>query len=325
VDTWPANPAGGFPSAPDLLVAARTVQYGALAAAVGGAVFVLAVWAPATARAAPDAASRAAALHFWRRLRTAIAVATGLGLASAALGFSAFAANAAGTGAAAALDRDILEAAAGTRAGAGWVTALGAWLLVAVAVAAARRPGLLVLTLPGLGLAIAGPAMTGHPGLQDTTMVVNLVHVATASAWVGGLVALLAACRAGTWRSTADPGGGLLSVAAARFSTLALCCAGAVLVTGITQTLVLLPAVGDLVDTTYGRLVLVKTACLTGLLAAGAWHRTRALPALHARASAGAGVLQTGAPLRRALRAEVVLAVVVLSVTGFVAGLNPAG
>jgi putative copper export protein len=266
-----------------------------------------------------------AAATFARRLRVAIMVAAGLGAASAAVAFAAYAANAAGTGGALTHDRQILVEAAGTRAGTGWVISLVAWAPVAAAAAVAARPVLLVLTAPGLAIASAGPALTGHAGEQGAAMVANVVHVLTASAWVGGLVALLALCRPRAWRADGDPSARLLAVAAGRFSTLALVCAIAIVATGIAQAVLILPAPADLVDSAYGRLVCLKAACLAGIVAAGARHRRHNLPALRTRADTGSGAIVTGAPLRAALRAEIALVAIVFSATGFMAGLSPAG
>ena len=156
-----------------------------------------------------------------------------------------------------------------------WTWTAGLALLLVVACRVVLRwvwtpalLGLALLTLVPLGL-------TGHSsagGAHDLATNSLLLHLGAASLWAGGVAALLVhAARRGTH---AD-------VAARRFSALALACFVVMAVSGTVNAGVRLDA-GDLLGTTYGRLVLAKAAALVVLGVLGYRHRRRALPALAA-------------------------------------------
>ena len=109
-----------------------------------------------------------------------------------------------------------------------------------------------------------------------------------------------------------------------RFSTLALVAVAALLAGGIVQSLLELSAVRDLVETAYGRAILVKSALVAVLIGCGALNRRRTIPAVSAAAAAGAAPGPSGIALRRILRAELALGVAALAVTGALAGYSPA-
>jgi copper transport protein len=93
--------------------------------------------------------------------------------------------------------------------------------------------------------------------------------------------------------------------------------------TGALQAIVWVHTPAHLLDTAYGRAVLIKVVLLTGLVLLGALNRTRTVPRLQAAAERGNTPGRTGLTLRRALRAEVALIVVVLGVTGALSGYPP--
>lgn len=133
--------------------------------------------------------------------------------------------------------------------------------------------------LLGVGLFALMPLpVTGHASsgeLGELMMVSLELHVLSAAVWVGGLGALtvlLAGSRT------------LLAAALPRFSRLATVCVLVTAVTGLfngvaelarTPTVDLWPA---LFTTAYGRLALLKVACLGGIAALGAHARWRLLP-----------------------------------------------
>ena len=125
-----------------------------------------------------------------------------------------------------------------------------------------------------------------------------------AGAWLGGLTLLLICF----WpRRQQDLVHGAAD-ATARFSRLALPAIVVLITAGSAQAWFYLGSIGAFFDSTYGWALLAKIALL-GLivwLAAGNRRRTACL--------AGGDVDATG-PLRRAMRAEVVLAVLVLAAT----------
>lgn len=129
------------------------------------------------------------------------------------------------------------------------------------------------LVLLGVALAALVPtALTGHAAAADLHVAVSVTtaaHVAGAALWVGGLVGLALVGR--------HPG---LVPAVGRFSGLALVAALAVTASGVLSAWWRLGTDGPAWTSTYGALVVAKTVALAGLLALGALHRRRTIPAL---------------------------------------------
>jgi copper transport protein len=174
---------------------------------------------------------------------------------------------------------------------------------------------------------------------------VATVHVAAMGVWVGGLVALLA----GALRpaAAADLGPALL-----RWSRLAAGCIGALVVTGVLQSVREVGSLSGLVDTRYGWVLLAKLAVVAVVLVAalvsrdwvqqrlGTRHRPSRRVVAQAFDSDGeagadadptAGALpepSAGQPgigvLRRSVLVEVVGAVVVLAVSAVLVSQLPA-
>ena len=307
---------------------------------------LLLVWVPAlVALAAPGGAWTAASEAFAARWRLLLIGAGALGLASAlaraaAAGRDRRAAPRCGT----ALGE--IGAVLDTRFGIVWGLGAVAWVAV-LALAVAQRatapaarpatvgaagvavprtgPWLAALALP-LGWLVCLPALGGHASVQDPVAVLlpaNVLHVLAASAWIGGIATLVVALPAATRRLEPPDRTRLLSGAVGRFSTLALVSVAALLTGGILQSLLELGAVDDLVDTAYGRAIVVKSVLVLGLLGLGARNRRRTLPALAREARAGEPPGRPGVALRRALRAEVALGVAALAATGALAGYSP--
>lgn len=334
------------------LKAVRGVAYLATAVLVGGLVFLVLAWGPA-ARAV---GVPAAAVHaFARRARWllggaalagALATAAGLGLQAAVASASTFWS---------ALDADTLRELMQTNFGQAWGARLLAFAAVGAVVpflrpagAAPARDavlapaavhtgppppspgavGALSWTVAALGGAVlvVTPALSGHARATAPVALnvgVDALHVAAMAAWVGGLVFLLAAVPAAT-RALAPPARTrLLAAILQRFSPLALASVALLVATGAYGTVVYLDAPAELVDSTWGRLVLAKIVLLGLLIGLGALHRRRTMPRLRRLAADGEPPGGDGRTLRSALRAEVALAVVVLGVTGVLVGISP--
>ena len=193
-----------------------------------------------------------------------------------------------------------------------FVTDLAAGRAAVIVVVAAGVVALLARRCTGAGaaglllaVAVSGlvvPAvLTGHSATAaDHALAVTdlSVHVVAATAWVGGLLALLVHGRA------ADD----LAPAAARFSTLALACFVATGLSGLLAAwLVLGGDPGPVLGSGYGWLLLGKTAALVVLGVLGRRHRRHTLPRLRAG--------EPGAFRRfAAVEAAVMLATVALAV-----------
>jgi copper transport protein len=177
----------------------------------------------------------------------------------------------------------------------------------------------------GCALALT-PALGGHARTQSPTALLvpaDVVHVVGMSAWLGGLAFLLFAVPAATRALEPADRTRLLAAALARFSPLALGAVAALAVTGVIQALIEVRTLDALTGTAFGRAVLVKAVLLAVLIGLGAVNRQRVVPALRRLAAGGAAPGDAGRLLRRTLRAEVALIVVVLAVTGALTGYAP--
>ena len=187
---------------------------------------------------------------------------------------------------------------------------------------AVASPGWLLPAVPALLALALLPGLGGHAGVQEPVAVLlpaNFLHVLAAGAWIGGIATLVLALPAATRRLEPDERTRLLRAVLGRFSTLALIAVAALLAGGILQSLLELRSVEDLVETAYGRAVLVKIGLVCVLLALGWLNRRRILPALDRPGPPG----RPGVLLRRSLRAEVALGAAALAATGALAGYTP--
>ena len=161
-----------------------------------------------------------------------------------------------------------------TSAGRGLLVTLAVALVIAVCARFTSRVNtagwLLVIGLVGL----APLALGGHAaGAADHDLAVGAVglHVLGVTLWCGGLFALM------TFPRNAGP---VLVTASLRYSRMALCCYVAVAVSGVGSALLRVTSWHEVVSSGYGRLLVVKSACLLVLGGLGALHRSRTLPAL---------------------------------------------
>jgi len=139
-----------------------------------------------------------------------------------------------------------------------------------LALGALKVPGL----LPAAALAAIAllplPSLSGHaldPGQPFYAPVADVLHVAAAAIWLGGLIALAAVLR--------FVPGGASRRAGERFSTIALAAVLVVAATGFVRALTELSSVDQLWTTTYGRALLAKGALLAVLVVLGYANRRR--------------------------------------------------
>jgi copper resistance protein D len=126
-----------------------------------------------------------------------------------------------------------------------------------------------------LPLPVTGHAANTGTNLHDLSMISMELHVLAAFAWAGGLTAVIALLARNR---------GLLADVLPRFSRLATIALAVVAATGAFNgwfELYLTPGIHwyiGLVTTGYGRMVLVKAACLVAIAAIGSTIRYRLLP-----------------------------------------------
>ena len=302
----------------------RALSYLALALAAGGLAFVAGVWRPALAAVGRTGAEWGHAdAAFARRAQRILLGAAGLGAAMSALGLVFQGAVAGGTSFWRALDPAIVGDVLDTRFGTVWGLRLLAWLAVAALLTVTRRRAAVAALL---GFLCITPALAGHASTLDPGWLLvpaNVVHVASMAVWVGGVALLLFALPAAT--RVLDPRDRSLALATcvARFSAIAMIAVGALVASGATQAIVELHAFSDLTGTAFGRAILIKIGLLAVLIGLGAWNRQRARPRLRALAAERATPGAVGVALRRSLRAEIAVMVVVLSVTAALVSYAP--
>lgn len=299
----------------------RALQYLSIALGVGGLLFALLVLRPAGAL---DAAGR-------RRTRTLVVAAALLGALTAALGVVLEGAEGAGTSLWSALDPDVVGDGVGTRFGAVWAIAAGCWLLIAAGSAVVlrpgrRRPALLasLLAIPAL-FVVLHPSLAGHAATQSPRAVLFVsitTHVAAMTVWVGGIAALLVVVPSILRAAPADRRGPLLAGVAGRFSRIAIWAVGAVALSGAVQGYVLERHLSALVDTAHGRAVLIKTVLLIVIAIVATRNHHVTVPRLRAEATTDAE--GAGRALRRLVRAEALLLLLVFGVTGALSTYQPA-
>jgi copper transport protein len=182
------------------------------------------------------------------------------------------------------------------------------------------------LALP-LGFLALSPALAGHASLQSPTGVLvpaNLLHVVAVSVWSAGVAMLVLALKRATQELETPDRARLLAANVIRFSTAAGIAFAVLVVTGLVQSYVEVRSIDNLLHTEFGRLALIKFGIVMGpLLALGAYNRRLNVPHLREIASTGASTGRSGHLLRRALRAEIALLVVVFGVTALLVSKPP--
>ncbi len=161
-----------------------------------------------------------------------------------------------------------------------WRTTVLFALIVAVGCRLALRWEWMPLLLGASILTMMPLALTGHSssgGSHDLATNSLILHVVSFAVWVGGLFAVLA---------HALRGGAHIGLAARRFSWIATVAFVVIAISGVINSLVRMPLderLGyELVNSTYGRLLLAKAAALAVLGVLGYLQRRSALPALAA-------------------------------------------
>jgi putative copper resistance protein D len=202
-----------------------------------------------------------------------------------------------------------------TQFGRVWQLRLGligaAFVLVASALAQfkARRALVVVLWLVSVVLLTSlawishAAAATVHPfGVSG-----DMLHLCAAGFWIGGLVPLtIFLARV---RSSFSLGEKVVRVVR-RFSTLSLCCVSVLVVSGISNSWLLVGSIHALFTTPYGRLLLVKLTLFAILIAIGARNRFL-IKAKPLKAPAGRNVLSQ---LRRNVICEAWLGFAVVAI-----------
>ena len=184
---------------------------------------------------------------------------------------------------------------------------LGLAVLALWAVWLVRRPSLALLFAAG---AIALSGATGHSAAISPRIAIpaRAVHLLAASAWLGGLLWLITCRRLATERFAHE---------AHRVSAVALWTSLVVAASGVAMAAVFLTSPRDLVESAYGIVLLAKVLGLLALMAFGAYHRFRVMPALARHSATPVRMVVT-------LRRELATMIVVILLGGLLAYVPPA-
>ncbi|MGQ0823701.1 MAG: copper resistance CopC/CopD family protein [Actinomycetota bacterium] len=267
-------------------------------------------------------------------VRTILWVSWVVAVVTAVAGIGLQAAYSTGRDIAAAWDRDALGGVLDTQFGQWWLARAGLVVLALAALRAPERPRSPVANavdaVIGVGIlatfTFAGHARTGR--WTEVAYVTDVVHLAAAAVWFGGVVTLVALL-ARRSPSTLGPD------AAVRFSRVAAPAIAVVAVSGTVQGWRQTGQLEALFDTTYGRLLLTKIVIVVLIVAAASVSRhvvrswqTRALVPAGGGPSAAASEPHTDHDethdLRSAVVVEVALAGLVLLFTAVLVNTTPA-
>jgi putative copper export protein len=182
---------------------------------------------------------------------------------------------------------------------------LAAFVMVATAL---RWPG---ISLAAAIVMIASFSLEGHTMSSGYRLLVApllFLHFAAVSWWLGALYPLLALTR------QAPPGVAAKLVSA--FGQRAVWVVGALLVAGVALLIVLCR--GELrLDSAYQQRFVLKFVLVAALLSLATWNRLRLTPLLSEKYSLGA------AKLRRSIRCEIAVAVIILATTAWIISTSP--
>jgi copper resistance protein D len=164
------------------------------------------------------------------------------------------------------------------------------------------------------------PAWTGHAGAAPGSagqfaVAADALHLLAAGAWIGGLLPLamlLAAARGAKEPSRTA----FVTAAVRRFSVLGMASVAALFATGIINTWYQVGSIDGLIETTYGRLVLLKIGLFVAMVAIATINRFYLTP----RLAAAAAVHR----LQRNCAAEIALGLAAVLVVGFLGTMAPA-
>jgi putative copper resistance protein D len=173
-----------------------------------------------------------------------------------------------------------------------------------------------LLTLVGLGWVGHAAMESGEVGLAHK--INQMVHLAAAGLWLGGLVPLGMLLR----RALAANGAPLLPLARLalpHFSQMGYAAVALLALTGVVNSALLVGGFAALAETPYGRLLLVKIALFAAMVALALLNRFRLLPRLGDRATA-----PTLRALARSVAIEQALGLAILAVVAVLGTWPPA-
>jgi len=176
--------------------------------------------------------------------------------------------------------------------------------------------------LAAASAALLVPGLAGHAAQtapRGISLVLDWLHLASGSLWIGGLIGLLI-----LWRSLGSaqrvPG---LAVCVPRFSTVAFVSVAVLLGSGIGASFIHLPTLSSLWETSYGKAIVLKVILLAAALVLASGNLLRSKPRLVAAKAEPERARQGAALLRRLAGGEMLLAVGAVFVASLLSSLPP--
>ena len=206
----------------------------------------------------------------------------------------------------------------------GFLTARGLAGVAVLGVAAAFSEARLRPVALAAGVVAAITAtLVSHAAASDQILqvAIDLVHAVAASAWSGGLIALLLVVLPFGPALPARDLGALVW----RFSVLALASVGALSVTGLVQALERLVLIEDLWETPYGIAVLIKVVLLTIAVVLAAFNLLRWGPRLRREVDPASALRALGRGARGEMAAILVIFVATGALTAYPPPAQPSG
>jgi copper transport protein len=160
------------------------------------------------------------------------------------------------------------------------------------------------------------PALAGHAGQKSPrglSLPLDMAHLGAVAVWLGGLIGLVV-----LWFSVARAArSAVLAYVVPRFSAVAFCSVLLLIGTGIGQSLLELPTLASLWQTSYGQALLWKIGLLAAALALAGVNLARTKPRLQA------GDPSAPLLLRRLVQGEIVFVAAALFAAAVLSSLAP--
>ena len=171
-------------------------------------------------------------------------------------------------------------------------------------------------------LSFAGHGEEGVGVEQYIHLTADFLHLMAAGLWLGGLVPLalllvyLRRFREADWVPASAEAGG-------RFSTLGILAVGVLLVSGTINASFLLSGMNSLIDTVYGRWLLLKITLAAAMIALAGINREHLLPQLYGDVAIGHSAMTTQRLIRNTL-IEIALGIGIILIVGTLGIMPPA-
>jgi putative copper resistance protein D len=169
-------------------------------------------------------------------------------------------------------------------------------------------------------------AWAGHaaatPGIEGSVhMTADVLHLIAAAAWVGALIPLAMLLKAAHHRHN-GMSVAIVQKAVLRFSALGIVSVATLLATGTVSSWILTGSIPALVETNYGRLLLLKVALFVAMVSIAAVNRFRLTPRLIDKTSMGPTQVVLG-QLRRNSLIEAATGAVILGIVAVLGTMPP--